>query len=55
VADGTQDAFDPAQNSVVLARDIHGARLVLYPDAGHAFLFQDAASFIPLVERFIGR
>ncbi|HEU5421342.1 MAG TPA: alpha/beta hydrolase [Streptosporangiaceae bacterium] len=55
VAGGTQDVFDPARNDVLLARGIRGARLVLYPDAGHAFLFQDAASFIPLVERFIGR
>ena len=24
------------------------------PDAGHAFLFQDASNFIPAVERFLG-
>jgi pimeloyl-ACP methyl ester carboxylesterase len=53
VADGTQDAFDPVPNAVLLARGIRGARLVLYPDAGHAFLFQDAPSFLPLVQRFI--
>jgi hypothetical protein len=35
------------------ARGIRGARLALYPDAGHAFLFQDAASLLPLAERFI--
>jgi pimeloyl-ACP methyl ester carboxylesterase len=55
VADGTQDAFDPVPNAVLLARGIRGARLALYPDAGHAFLFQDASSFLPLVERFIAR
>jgi hypothetical protein len=35
-------------------RQVPGARLILYPDAGHAFLFQDASSFIPAVERFLG-
>lgn len=53
VADGTEDAFDPVQNSGLLARQIPRARLVLYPDAGHGFLFQDAAQFLPLVEAFI--
>lgn len=53
VADGTQDVFDPVQNAVMLARGIRGARLVLYPDAGHGFLFQDASSFLPLVEKFL--
>jgi hypothetical protein len=27
--------------------------LLLYPDAGHAFWFQDAARFLPAVERFL--
>jgi len=54
VADGTQDVFDPVQNDVMLARGILGARLAPYPDAGHAFLFQDASSFVPLVDRFLG-
>jgi len=30
------------------------AALTLYPDAGHAFLFQDQAAFLPLVESFLG-
>lgn len=53
VADGTRDRLDPTVNDLMLARDIPGARLLLYPDAGHAFLFQDAAAFIPSVERFL--
>jgi pimeloyl-ACP methyl ester carboxylesterase len=53
VADGTQDAFDPVANDWLLARGIPRARLVLYPDAGHAFLFQAAAQFVPAVERFL--
>jgi pimeloyl-ACP methyl ester carboxylesterase len=53
VADGTQDELDPVQNDWLLARGIHHAHLLLYPDAGHAFLFQDAASFLPAADRFL--
>lgn len=53
VADGTQDALDPSANDALLARSIRGAHLVLYPDAGHAFLFQDTASFVPAIDAFI--
>jgi pimeloyl-ACP methyl ester carboxylesterase len=53
VADGEQDALDPASNDVLLTHGIRRARLVLYPDAGHAFLFQDTASFVPTVQRFL--
>ena len=54
VADGTLDQLDPTANDRLLAADVPGARLILYPDAGHAFLFQDASSFIPALERFLG-
>ena len=53
VADGTLDQLDPTANDRLLAASVPGARLILYPDAGHAFLFQDASSFIPAVERFL--
>lgn len=53
VADGTSDALDPLANDRLLAATIPGAQLVLYPDAGHAFLFQDAASFVPRVDAFL--
>jgi pimeloyl-ACP methyl ester carboxylesterase len=54
VADGTTDALDPAANARLLAATIPGAQLVLYPGAGHGCLFQDAASFIPRPEKFLG-
>jgi pimeloyl-ACP methyl ester carboxylesterase len=54
VADGTIDRLDPAANNYALARLIAGARLKLYPDAGHAFLFQDEKAFVPLIESFLG-
>jgi pimeloyl-ACP methyl ester carboxylesterase len=53
IADGTIDRLDPVSNDYTLARLIRGARLKLYPDAGHGFLFQDAKAFIPLIESFL--
>ena len=40
VANGYQDVMFSAQQSVVLAREIPTAQLALYPDSGHAFMFQ---------------
>ena len=54
IADGTADRLDPLANSRVLASLIRGSKLELYPDAGHAFLFQDEAAFVVTVESFLG-
>jgi pimeloyl-ACP methyl ester carboxylesterase len=54
VADGTEDQLAPSANSTTLAHTIHGATLVLYPQAAHAFLFQDEAAFVPAVIAFLG-
>ncbi|HUX04267.1 MAG TPA: alpha/beta hydrolase [Acidimicrobiales bacterium] len=53
VADGSLDRLVPVINDHTLARLIAGARLVLYPNAGHAFLFQEQIAFVPLVESFL--
>jgi pimeloyl-ACP methyl ester carboxylesterase len=53
VADGTVDQLDPSANDRSLAHRLPGATLLLYPGAGHAFLFQDMASFLPSAERFL--
>jgi pimeloyl-ACP methyl ester carboxylesterase len=53
VADGNDDALDPQTNDRMLASTIPGAQLVIYPDAGHAFLFQDSNTFVPRVEQFL--
>jgi pimeloyl-ACP methyl ester carboxylesterase len=53
IADGKADRLDPLANSQVLAGLISGSKLVLYPDAGHAFLFQDQAAFVPVIESFL--
>jgi pimeloyl-ACP methyl ester carboxylesterase len=54
VADGTDDQVDQVSNDHLIANKIRGARLVLYPDAGHAFLFQDEQTFVPTLESFLG-
>jgi len=55
VADGTRDELNPTANDRLLAKTIPGARLILYLDAGHAFLFQDAPAFEANVERFMNQ
>jgi pimeloyl-ACP methyl ester carboxylesterase len=52
VADGTRDQFIGMANDRLLASSVPGAKLLLFDDAGHAFLFQDAARFIRAVETF---
>jgi pimeloyl-ACP methyl ester carboxylesterase len=54
VTDGTEDALDPVANAHMLAGLIPGSRLVLYPDAGHAFLFQYSGQFSAEVASFLG-
>ena len=53
VADGTLDQFITPANVRQLASSVPGARLLMYPDACHDFLFQDAARFVRIVEMFI--
>jgi pimeloyl-ACP methyl ester carboxylesterase len=53
IADGTEDALDPVGNDRTLHSLIRGSQLKLYPDAGHAFLFQDWSSFAAEVSQFL--
>jgi pimeloyl-ACP methyl ester carboxylesterase len=53
IADGTEDQLDLVANDHTLAGLIHGSKLELYPDAGHAFLFQDWSRFAALVNSFL--
>jgi pimeloyl-ACP methyl ester carboxylesterase len=53
IADGAEGRLDPSAVSRALAGLIDGARLMFYPDAGHAFLFQDEASYVPAIESFL--
>jgi pimeloyl-ACP methyl ester carboxylesterase len=53
VADGADDRLDAASNAHVLAGLIRHSTLLLYPDSGHAFLFQEGVPFINRVETFL--
>jgi pimeloyl-ACP methyl ester carboxylesterase len=53
VADGAEDQLDAVSNSRTIARLIPGAKLVIYPDAGHGFLFQEGTPFAVTVESFL--
>jgi pimeloyl-ACP methyl ester carboxylesterase len=53
IADGTADRLDLVANDHALASLIPGSKLVLYPDAGHAFLFQVGTPFTTLLESFL--
>jgi len=53
VANGDQDGLFPAIGSTVLAREIPGSRLAIYPDSGHAFLFQYIDRFSEDLLRFL--
>jgi pimeloyl-ACP methyl ester carboxylesterase len=54
VADGLDDVLVPTANDSELHTVIKDSQLRLYPDAGHAFLFQDEQQFVPAVETFLG-
>jgi pimeloyl-ACP methyl ester carboxylesterase len=53
VANGDRDGLFPAIDSAVLAREIQRSQLAIYPDSGHAFLFQHVARFVDDVGRFL--
>lgn len=53
IGEGVDDVILPARNSRIIHRLINGSRLRLYPDAGHGFLFQDAAGWAGAINRFL--
>ena len=54
VANGDNDVMIPTRNSYLLAKHLPNARLSIYPDAGHGFLFQYPAEFAAEVNAFLG-
>jgi pimeloyl-ACP methyl ester carboxylesterase len=54
VANGDNDVMIPTKNSHLLARHLPNARLSIYPDSGHGFLFQYPAEFGAEVNAFLG-
>jgi pimeloyl-ACP methyl ester carboxylesterase len=53
VAGGARDILMPAYGSFVLAQEIPSAKLILYPDSGHGFLFQYIEDFSREVSAFL--
>jgi pimeloyl-ACP methyl ester carboxylesterase len=53
VANGRHDIMVPTYASYAMAQAMPDARLVVYPDAGHGFLFQHADDFADEVLRFL--
>ncbi len=55
VANGDNDIMVPTVNSYLLAGHIPNAELIIYPDAGHGFLFQYPHEFAAKVNGFLAR
>ncbi|MCB1498100.1 MAG: alpha/beta hydrolase [Bauldia sp.] len=53
IANGIEDIMIPTYQSYALAQVVPNARLVLYPDSGHGFLFQYPEHFGDEVVRFL--
>ncbi len=53
VANGAHDVMLPAYRSYVLSQQAPDAKLILYPDAGHAFLFQVIDDFAREIDQFL--
>lgn len=53
VVNGDHDIMVPTSNSATLVDRIPGARLILYPDAGHGGIFQYHDAFIAEVQKFL--
>lgn len=53
IANGDNDLVFPTINSYVLKQKLSNARLYLYPNAGHGFLFQYAEEFGARVVDFL--
>jgi pimeloyl-ACP methyl ester carboxylesterase len=54
VANGDNDIMVPTANSHLMAKHLPNALLRIYPDAGHAFLFQYPEEFAVEMNRFLG-
>jgi len=52
IANGENDIMVPTDNSAEMARRIPGARIVLYPDAGHGGIFQYHDAFLKEAKAF---
>jgi len=54
IANGRHDVMVPTYASYAMAQALPDARLIVYPDSGHGFLFQHAEAFAQDVVQFLG-
>jgi pimeloyl-ACP methyl ester carboxylesterase len=55
VANGDNDTMIPTINTYILAEHLPNARVRIFPDAGHGFLFQWPVEFANLVTEFLAQ
>jgi pimeloyl-ACP methyl ester carboxylesterase len=53
ITNGMFDVMVPAYGSYIMGFEAPNARVVLYPDSGHGFLFQYVGEFADEVDRFL--
>jgi pimeloyl-ACP methyl ester carboxylesterase len=53
VTNGDNDTMIPTINTHILAEHLPNARVRIFPDAGHGFLFQWPTEFAKLVTEFL--
>jgi pimeloyl-ACP methyl ester carboxylesterase len=53
IGDGADDVMTPPANVHKMVQEIHGAQFVIYPDAGHGFLFQDSSAWAARINAFL--
>jgi pimeloyl-ACP methyl ester carboxylesterase len=54
IGDGASDVLVASVNDKAFHKSIAGSKLSLYRDAGHGFVFQDAAKWAKRVNKFLG-
>jgi pimeloyl-ACP methyl ester carboxylesterase len=55
IGDGADDVLTPPANAQKMAALIPGATVVIYPDAGHGFVIQEATAWAARVNQFLGQ
>lgn len=53
IAQGEEDVPVPVENAVHMSQSLPNARLIVYPDAAHASLFQNAETFVREATAFL--
>lgn len=55
IVQGQEDALVPVVNAISMSKSIPNAKLIVYPDAGHAAFFQYHEDFVQKALEFLGK